>query len=259
MLLLDSQLQEPLDAIIFDCDGTLSHVEGINWLAEANNVGAPVCALTEKAMSHSGIYPALYQERLSLVSPNSSLVQALANAYFQARSPDVDILLGILKRLGKALYVVSAGVNPAVALFAERLGFQSTHIFAVNLTFDASGDYADFDHHSPMTDTQGKREIVTMIKQAHARVALVGDGMNDAVVKPLVTRFIGYGGAFYREKVCSVSDYYLKMASFLPLLPLLLTEQEAQGLALKDQDAYEKGLQLIQQYHQTSSGESSCK
>jgi phosphoserine phosphatase len=39
MLTKNWQLQHPLDAVVFDCDGTLSQIEGIDALAEKNDVG----------------------------------------------------------------------------------------------------------------------------------------------------------------------------------------------------------------------------
>jgi phosphoserine phosphatase len=43
----------PFDAVIFDCDGTLSAVEGIDELAEKNAVGREVKALTQIAMGQT--------------------------------------------------------------------------------------------------------------------------------------------------------------------------------------------------------------
>ena len=42
------QLADPVDAIVFDCDGTLSLIEGIAVLAHANGVGEHVRELTER-------------------------------------------------------------------------------------------------------------------------------------------------------------------------------------------------------------------
>ena len=36
------KLTEPLDTIIFDCDGTLSHIEEIDYLAASNQVDSDV-------------------------------------------------------------------------------------------------------------------------------------------------------------------------------------------------------------------------
>lgn len=246
MSLFDYHLRKPLDAIIFDCDGTLSDIEGIDWLANSVGVGEKVSELTNQAMSHSGINPALYEARLSLVRPNLSLVTALGDAYYQSRTEALDTVLSIFRKLGKSLYLLSAGVNPAVMNFGKMLKFESDQVTAVNVSFDQAGEYQSFDHDCPLISKEGKYDVVSLIKKNHARLGFVGDGMNDVVTKPLVSRFIGYGGVFYRENVRAASDYYLMAKSFLPLLPLLLTQSEAQGLASHDKNAYGVGVQMLE-------------
>jgi phosphoserine phosphatase len=98
------QLQQPMDAIIFDCDGTLSSIEGIDELARQNGVAAPVAALTAIAMGRTGINPDLYQERLSLVKPHSEQVLALGREYYQEITPDARAVVQIFQRLEKAIY-----------------------------------------------------------------------------------------------------------------------------------------------------------
>ncbi len=219
-------LLTPLDAIVFDCDGTLSHIEGIDELAEANGVGAQVRQLTAEAMGRSGINPQLYQQRLDLVLPTRSQVEALADQYFQQKTPDLLAVLRVLSKLGKKIYVVSAGLYPAVAGFAALLNLPATQVFAVNIYFDEEGNYLDFDRHSPLVFAEGKRSIVQQLLEQHPRLMYVGDGLNDLSTQDLVTRFVGYGGAFYRENIRNSCQYYITEASMLPLLPLCLTAEE---------------------------------
>lgn len=51
------QLAMNISAIIFDCDSTLSSIEGIDELAETKNVQQEVSRLTELAMNKTGINP----------------------------------------------------------------------------------------------------------------------------------------------------------------------------------------------------------
>ena len=51
------QLKTSIDALIFDCDGTLSRIEGIDVLADQNGVGDAVKQLTHDAMTHMGLNP----------------------------------------------------------------------------------------------------------------------------------------------------------------------------------------------------------
>lgn len=224
------ELSVPIDAVIFDCDGTLTHIEGIDELARMNGVGRQVTELTAEAMGGSGLTPALFQKRLNLVVPGASQVTALGDIYFQHRTPDLLPVIQTLQELGKAVYIVSAGLSPAVIGFGRLLSIDPAHIFAVDIYFDDAGNYRDFDHHSPLIHADGKRSIVQQLSQRHPRTVYVGDGLNDYAVYDLVTRFVGYGGAFYRESIAQRCQYYLKAPSMAPLLPLCLTSEEIQRL-----------------------------
>src|SRR5665648_361639 len=215
----NSILNDPMDAIVFDCDGTLSHIEGIDELAKNKSVVEIVSKLTEEAMGKVGINPELYQKRLALVNPTREEVQQLGITYFQHRAPDSAEVITVLQALGKAIYVVSAGLKPAVARFGELLKIPERHIFAVNIYFDEAGNYHHFDGDSPLVQPDGKRIIVSTLQKKHKNLLYVGDGMNDYAVYDLVTRFIGYGGAFYREQFAKRSEFYITRPTFKALLP----------------------------------------
>ena len=112
--------KKPLDTIIFDCDGTLSQIEGIDYLAEINNAKEAVAVLTEQAMSKTGLSSSLYEARLNLVKPTVTQISMLAQIYTDNVSPHAEKVIHILKKLGKEIYIFSAGVNPAVKLFGKK-------------------------------------------------------------------------------------------------------------------------------------------
>ena len=241
----DWQLTEPLDAVIFDCDGTLSRIEGIDELARHNGVGERVIALTEEAMSHTGITPEIFHERLKLVDPTKQQLEALGQTYYDDQSQDAATVVDVFHALNKTVYVVSAGNNPAVEVFADRLGIPKECVFAVDLQFDKEGRYRDFDHDSPMTRKGGKCDVVKMIAQKHKRILHVGDGLNDYAAHDLVTRFVGYGGAFHRDKVAAAASFYIECRSMLPLLPLGMIKSEQEKLNEGQLAAFKQGLALI--------------
>jgi phosphoserine phosphatase len=244
MTISAGELQLPVDAIIFDCDGTLSQIEGIDELARQNGVSAPVESLTAIAMGSSGINPDLYQKRMDLVRPNRTQVLALGNEYFQQQMPDALEVIALFHGLGKSIYLVSAGLLPAVKIFGELLQIPAANIFAVGIDFDAAGNYTGYDHQSPLTHAHGKREIVAEINKKHARTAYVGDGLNDLAVYDLVTRFVGMGGTYFRQNIADHCQFYINEKSLTPLLPLLLTRAE-QNNSLTENSFYQKGIMLI--------------
>jgi phosphoserine phosphatase len=240
------QLQTALDAIVFDCDGTLSKIEGIDELAAQNGVGTQVKQLTAQAMGTTGLNLSLYKQRMQLVHPNEGQVQAMAAHYYQHRVVDIAETIHLFQQLGKAIYIVSAGLYPAVAGFAKLLKVPVENVFAVEIKFDALGDFVDFNHDSPLANNKGKREIVSRIKQKHAALGYVGDGMNDLAVIDLVQRFVGYGGSFYYEKVAEHCDFYIKSQTITPLIPLLLTATELGQLTPEATKLFEQGQKQLQ-------------
>lgn len=236
-------LSESIDAVVFDCDGTLSSIEGIEILAEQNSVGKRVHELTEIAMSHEGISSALYEERLALVRPSRADVIQLAQQYFISRTEDIVSVIEVLKALGKEIFVMSAGVNPAVQLFSAMLDIPAQHVYAVDLTFSADGAYESYDADAHVASNKGKKVLVDELKKQFPRIIHVGDGMNDVAVIDSVERFVGYGGAKYRQKISDLASFYITCSSMSPLLPLCLTVQEAAGLEGQLLKTYNKGLQ----------------
>jgi phosphoserine phosphatase len=245
MINMPWQLQDPIDAFVFDCDGTLSTIEGIDELAEQNGVGDAVRVLTAEAMGRSGINPDLYQKRLNLVRPSQQQVQSLGQSYITHQIPDISAVIQLLKRFNKTIYIISAGLYPAVASFGAQLQVPAQNIFAVDITFDQQGNYHAFDHTSPLVNVDGKRDVVAQLKMQHTQIAFIGDGLNDYSTYDLVTRFIGYGGVFYRANIAALCQFYISVLSMTPLLALTLTAQECLHLTAEEQRLYAQGLQAI--------------
>ncbi len=156
----DWQLNAPLDAISFDCDSTLSAIEGIDQLAADNQCGDQVQALTDAAMNGGGLNEALYTQRLDHVKPTRQQTVQLAQTYFDHISPDLEKVIAVFQHLNKTLYILSAGNQPTIALFAEKLNLVAANTFAVELYFDNDGHYVDFNRDSPLINTTGKNQIL---------------------------------------------------------------------------------------------------
>ena len=219
-----SQFNATSPAIIFDCDGTLSSIEGVDELARMNHVATQVAELTAQAMNETGLNEALYAKRLDLIQPRKMQLEEVADHYYATCTEGLQPLLQQLRQAAITIYVVSSGLNPSVMLFAERLGIAATHVHAVDLVFDAQGNYQDFDRSSPLIQPRGKREVVDLLKREHDAIAYVGDGMNDIAVIDDVTLFVGFGGHFFRAHLQAQCQHYLTESSFEPLTQLLITQ-----------------------------------
>lgn len=239
------QIDKPIDAVIFDCDSTLSGVEGITILAEQNGVYPQVHLLTEKAMNETGLSLDVYKKRLELVRPRKEQMDSVVNAYWENLTPHVNEVIDCLQGLGKSVFVVSAGVQEAVAGYAKKLHIPEEHVFAVDIYFDHQGNYKDFDNTCALATQNGKLKFVNELRKKYSRIAHIGDGMNDVEAAKHVDRFIGYGGVKYRELIAEMCDFYITCKSLSPLLPLLLTTHEAEKLNGNSRQLYVNGLQFI--------------
>lgn len=238
------QLVTPIDAVVFDCDGTLSALEGIDTLAKANRVATAVKRLTTQAMGQSGLTAEIYRHRLALVRPTQLQVTALGAAYAVHMQADTLAIICLLQKLNKRVFIVSAGLYPAVAIFAEHLNIPLAQVFAVGINFNSQGRFVDFETTSPLINNDGKYYVVQAIQQHYPRIVHIGDGLNDYVTHALVTRFIGYGGIFYRGKLARLCTHYITTTSLAAILPLCLTQMEYHSLTATDKILFDRGVMV---------------
>jgi len=241
-------IETPIDAILFDCDNTLSHIEGIDELAVENGVGERVKQITTMAMGKTGLNAEIYHDRLQLTQPTKQQINWLGERYIQQAAEDVKAVIHVFQKLNKAIYIISAGLFPSVIILGKYLNVPVENIFAVDIYFDKNGKYIDFEKNSVLLKADGKKIITQAIKQTYSRLGYTGDGINDCSVINEVTRFIGYGGAFYRKNIADLCQYYLTINSMAPFLPLLLTKKEFKQLSAEDKKLYQKGLGAIDQH-----------
>lgn len=241
----DWQLAMPVGAIAFDFDSTLSHIEGIDELAKMRGVEKEVSKITAECMNNIGINQEFYAKRLELTQPSLSAIKALTEMYLSALAPQALEVITLFQKLNKTVYVISGGLYQAILPICTYLNILPTHVFAVEVLFDENGNYRGFDTNSALIKSDGKPIVIEQIKQQHAGVVMIGDGMSDLMTVDYVDRFIGYGGCEVREKVRSASPFYIQSSSLLPLLPLCLTAAENDSLTAEEKILYAKGLDSI--------------
>ncbi|CAM3050758.1 phosphoserine phosphatase [Legionella steigerwaltii] len=238
-------LNVPIDSFFFDCDGTLSLIEGINVLATMNGVAQQVHQITARCMGKTGMTPDDYRQRLVYVQPTRKQVEELAEHYKQHTAPGAQELIQLLHRLHKKIYIISAGIKAAVVPFAQMLGIPPSNVLAVEVSFDEEGNYQGFDERSNMTQGNGKALEIASVLKPGERSLLVGDGMSDWEARETVTRFIGFAGLSPKEWVKNHTNFYITNTSFYPIIPLGLTQDELRQLSSQDYAYYEQGLTEI--------------
>ena len=225
--------------VIFDCDSTLSTIEGIDELARMTGHEYDVAMLTKRAMEGDVPLESVYGHRLITVNPTQEQVRTIANHYRETVIPDAVEVIDALQSLGTVVFIVSGGLIEPVRDFGVWLGVPRDQVFAVNMEYDQLAGkwwrYWDLPgganpqanylavEPNPLTGTLGKNQIISRIRAQHAgRVMMIGDGLSDLEAAEDVDLFVGFGGAVYRKRVADESPIYIHEPALSPLLPLAL-------------------------------------
>ncbi|MDY0058071.1 MAG: HAD-IB family phosphatase [Methyloversatilis sp.] len=213
-------------AILFDCDSTLSTIEGIDVLAEQAGVVDQVVPLTNAAMEGRLKLEEAYAARLDLIKPDASTIDAVGRQYIETRVDGAAEAIAALGTLGWQVHVVSGGIRQAVLAIARFLGVPDERVHAVDLRFDANGHYAGFDPESPLARSGGKAEIVRRVGAGAERVVMVGDGITDLEAAEAGALVIGFGGVVRREIVANRAPHFIERADLREVVRLLATPEE---------------------------------
>lgn len=213
-------MSTPTKLIVFDCDSTLSAIEGIDELGRVRGpeVFARVEAMTHDAMNGKLAVEAVFGERLRIIRPRASDVAAVGRQYIDTIEPTAVATLDALRAAGWTSIILSGGFRNAIRPLADHLGI--SRVEAVDLYFDAAGDYAGYDEIYPTTRSGGKPEVIRVLKAEFkpARVVMVGDGVSDLETRPEVDLFIGFGRYVAREKVKAGAARFVNSLDAIPAL-----------------------------------------
>jgi phosphoserine phosphatase len=223
------------DLIFFDCDSTLSTIEGIDELAKLKGKEWRVGLLTNKAMDGELDLSEVYGKRLKAIRPTRAQLKAVEERYWETIVEDALIVITALHFMNKQVFIISGGLIDAVKGFGRRLGVDPSQIRAVELEYnELSGEwwryhepeaqqsktYLDYDE-SPLTISSGKPNIINELAgDLPGRRMMVGDGSSDLATQSVVDLFIGYGGVIARDKVKAESDVFVQNLSLAVILPL---------------------------------------
>lgn len=251
------------DLIFFDCDSTLSSIEGIDELAKLKGKELRVGLLTQKAMDGDLDLEEVYGKRLQAIRPTRGQLKAVEELYWETIVPDVQAVLDALRFLDKHVFIISGGLAEPVRGFGKRLGVPPENIRAVELEYnELSGDwwryyepgtrhkqtYLDYDE-GPLTVTSGKPDIIRELAgKKHGRRMMIGDGSSDLATRSVVDLFVGFGGVVAREKVQREAEVFIRSQSIAPVLPLAAGPSGyARVLGTSHQAIFDKGIALAQE------------
>jgi len=201
----------------FDCDSTLSSIEGIDELARSKgeSVFHDVVALTNAAMNGEIPLDEVFPRRMDIIRPDRKTCEEVARLYIETITPGARELITKLKQDGWTPVILSGGFAPLIQPLARELGID--HVEAVPLAIKEDGTYGGYGIDYPTTRNGGKNEIIREWKAAMLpeRVVMMGDGASDLETQPDVNLFVGYGGVIQRPKVKAGADVWIEsMAEF---------------------------------------------
>lgn len=209
------------DVICFDCDSTLSKIEGIDELARRAGMGEEMSQLTDAAMNGEVPLEAVYERRLSLIRPDQDSIDWLAGLYIAEIVEGVKEVFTALLAQDKTVHIISGGLRQAILPLAFHLGLPESHVHAVDIYFNEDGSYRNFDLNSPLARTGGKAVVTGKLK-AQGSLVMIGDGKTDLEAKQSGAYVLGFGGVADRAIVRESADYYTAEPSLLSVLEHIL-------------------------------------
>ncbi len=225
------------DLVFFDCDSTLSTIEGVDELARLKGKDWRVGVLTQKAMDGDLDLADVYGKRLKAIRPTRGQMDMIEQLYWDRLVPDAEAVTAALSYLQKHVFIISGGLHDAVEGFGKRLGVPNERIRAVTLEYnELSGEwwryydqaaqkhkrYLDFAE-GPLTVSSGKPQVVRELAgNLFGHRFFIGDGSSDLATKGnSVDLFVGFGGVVVRERVERESDVFIYPNTLAPVLPLV--------------------------------------
>ncbi|NOQ63881.1 MAG: HAD-IB family phosphatase [Methyloprofundus sp.] len=210
------------DIICFDCDSTLSEIEGIDELAERAGCGAEMAALTNAAMNGEVSLESVYAQRLNLIKPDRAAIDWAADLYIEKMVQGVAEVFQQLHAQGKQVHIISGGLKQAILPLAAKLNVPAANVHAVDVLFASNGDYLEFNEQSPLARNGGKAEVCKALNPNNLKMAIVGDGNTDMEAKKAGAYCVGFGGVVAREIVREQADVFVENPDLQAVLEYLL-------------------------------------
>ncbi len=204
----------------FDCDSTLSTIEGIDELARERGAAIfeQIVELTHAGMNGSIPLHEVFPRRMDILKPDRGTCETVAQRYMDTIVSGVRETLQALRDENWTIVIISGGFAPLIEPLARELGIG--FVEAVPLYHNQNGDYAGYGADYPTTRNGGKPQIIREWKEAMLPkfTMMVGDGISDWETHEDVDLFVGFGGVVARDAVKQKSAHFIE--SFTDLLPL---------------------------------------
>ena len=194
--------------IVFDCDSTLTSLEGIDELARtcSAEIFQKIEELTNAAMNGEVAIDEIFGRRLEIIQPDKKSCQLVGQQIVENVEPTAKETIQKLKARGWTPIILSGGLTQVIEPIAQYLDIDQ--IEAVDLIFHDDGAYAGFDTQAPPTRNGGKPQVIAKLRNQlnPEQIVMVGDGISDLETQSEADQFIGFTAYAAREKVQRDAD-----------------------------------------------------
>lgn len=216
----------PFDQVFFDCDSTLTRIEGIDELARRANVADQLIPLTTAAMNGEMPLEEIYSRRLHVIKPSREDLDWLAQRYQDELVDDAIEVIAKLQQLGKDVHIISGGLRQPIIELGVLLGIAAENIHAVDISFDAEDNYEGFDQTTALACNGGKAKVCELLAKPDQRNVLIGDGVTDLEAIDVGVVVIGFGGVARRQEVVKRAAVFVDGPGLSGVLDVILTPEE---------------------------------
>src|SRR5258706_1043830 len=231
--------------VIFDCDSTLTTVEGIDELAHTQGQAGTLPQLPRLAMDGMVPLEEVYAARLELLQPTRAELTRVGRIYRRTLVPEAAETVAALHAAGVEVFIVSGGLKAAVIDLARYLKIPAENVFAVEVEMDPfQGQWWNYIRHrytgnpderylafapTPLAESSGKITVIAALSK-DTRTMMVGDGSTDLATVGTAKLFVGFGGIARRQAVADGADVFIEGPGLAPVVPLALSRSAAQFL-----------------------------
>ena len=216
-----------LGAICFDCDSTLTRIEGIDELARRSAVVTEIAPLTVAAMEGALSLEEVYARRLEMVRPSRDALAWLGERYVEEMVEGARETVRVLHEIGKPVYVVSGGFLQSVTVLAQAVGINSSRVRAVEIYLDDTGAYAGFKLELALGPQRRQSGSLSRAgAEQPGAVAIVGDGITDLAARAGGAYVVGFGGVARRQAMAERADYFVADPPLTHVLKAVLSPAE---------------------------------
>lgn len=233
--------------VLFDCDSTLTEVEGIDELASEPHHQDAVAELTDQAMAGDCRLEDVYGQRLEMLNPTRSEIRSVKNRYKASAVPDARATVAALSDAEVETWIISGGLAEPVMEFAAWLGIEADRVKAVETEFDpfdgnwwepskAEARYASYSS-DELACTDGKADVIRASITTKGRRLLVGDGVSDLAAADAVDLFVAYAGVAERASVVDAAPVVITSRTISPVLAIALGPEQVKDMIGGPHDA----------------------